>query len=75
MGVPDRGRWAVSSPDPILVGLLRWSGSAEVIFRQHQPVEGRCPLCRADGDSTGRVVAPCSLRRAAAAVLGMDPGA
>lgn len=60
--------------DQVLMDLIRWSGAAARIFLQHEPVEGRCPLCRADGYSTGRVVAPCSLRTAAAAVLGVDPG-
>jgi hypothetical protein len=63
------------SADPVLVGLIRWSGGAELIYRQHEPVKGRCPLCRSDGDGSGRVKAPCSLRKAAAVVLGREVGA
>lgn len=41
-------------------------GAAEKILREHRPdASGRCPKCRGGGDSSGRVQAPCLLRRAA----------
>lgn len=51
-----------------LVTLIRNSGSAETLLRQHTPdPSGRCPRCRAGNIQSGRVLGQCSIYAAAKA--------
>jgi hypothetical protein len=56
--------------DP-LVGFMRFAGAraAQQIMREHRAGrDGKCPVCRSDGASSGHVVAPCNLYLAAVVV-------
>jgi hypothetical protein len=49
-----------------LAAWVREYGSAQKLLAQHAPDgEGRCPVCRGGNASSGRVVGPCTLYRAA----------
>lgn len=49
-----------------LVALIRSSGSAATLLREHTADHsGHCPRCSSGGDSSGKQRAPCSLYRAA----------
>lgn len=62
---------AVESP---LVGVIRWAGNAQQLWQQHTArPDGRCPLCRPAGTSSGHVKSPCNVWCAADVVL-RNPG-
>lgn len=54
--------------EDLLVGFVRFAGhrAARRLMQEHLAgADGRCPICRADGASSGHVVAPCNLYSAA----------
>jgi hypothetical protein len=54
--------------DPTLVAWIRTHDDAARLLAEHTPDgAGRCPVCHADGASSGRVKAPCALLLAARA--------